>query len=224
MIQFKRGSSESWRKLKKPLAAGQPGYDKDKHKIKVGDGEKLWDKLPYASISEEEVLDSEKNARARRASDSESLSIITYGTENPSKNMVGKLYLQYYDTEPETDYVVQYGRSQDGIWFYRKWHSGVAECWCTLPVTTPVKTVIDNTNLYSDNKAMKKINYPFSFKTVDGSMPFENATLRSPGGIAWLAGRSGNTKSASGEYSIISTNSLDNATYNIMIQVKGYWK
>jgi hypothetical protein len=35
MIQFKRGKTSSWYSQKTPLAEGQPGYDKDKHKIKI---------------------------------------------------------------------------------------------------------------------------------------------------------------------------------------------
>jgi hypothetical protein len=56
MIQFKRGSTASWRKNKVKLAAGQPGYDKDKHKLKIGDGESTWAELPYISgLSNEEI-------------------------------------------------------------------------------------------------------------------------------------------------------------------------
>ena len=42
MIQLKRGKTDSWRKNRTKLSAGQPGYDKEKHKIKVGDGEHTW--------------------------------------------------------------------------------------------------------------------------------------------------------------------------------------
>ena len=142
MIQFKRGTTASWKKLKKPLAAGQPGYDKNKHKIKIGDGINLWEKLPYASISEEEVLDSEKNAKERLKADPESLAIITYGAEGPDNKTVGKLYLQHYDSEPEVDYVVAIG--VDGVWRYRKWHSGFAECWGTVELTTAIQSTFEN--------------------------------------------------------------------------------
>lgn len=33
-----------------------------------------------------------------------------------------------------TDYVVEQGT--DGIWTYRKWNSGIAECWCKKTATT----------------------------------------------------------------------------------------
>lgn len=225
MIQFKRGSTESWKKLKKPLAAGQPGYDKDKHKIKVGDGEKLWDKLPYASISEEEVLDSEKNAKVRRKEDPESLAIMTYGTEGPDKNTVGKLYLQYYDAEPEVDYVVEYG--VDGIWSYRKWHSGRAECCGTVTVQATVQTAVGA--LYSDSKNMKKIDYPFAFiaqpSNPEKVTPNEMASIQGPGDLVWLAARESNSKTHTAAYSILSPNKQQSAAkYEVTIRAEGFWR
>ena len=217
MIQFKRGSTNSWKKLKKPLAAGQPGYDKDKHKIKIGDGEKLWDKLPYASISEEEVLDSEVNAKKRLALDPGSMAIMTYGTDGPDKNTVGQLYLQYYDAEPEVDYVVESG--VDGIWTYQVWRSGIAKCWGTYTLTTVVSNAFDNEYLYCDEATMTSIKYPISFRTP----PSETATLKSPSGtIAWLASRSTNTEDKTGLYSIISPDKQNSKAYKITLDVKGY--
>ena len=36
-------------------------------------------------------------------------------------------------TAPVADYVIEQGTS--GVWFYRKWNSGLAECW-THPAIT----------------------------------------------------------------------------------------
>ena len=217
MIQFKRGSTESWKKLKKPLAAGQPGYDKDKHKIKVGDGVKLWEKLPYAGLSEEEVLDSEKNAKERLKADPESMAIITYGEESPDKKTVGQLYLQYYDTEPEVDYVVSFGVT--GIWTYRRWRSGLAECWGTIKLNTTIQTTLDEAPFYSDNKSMKKISYPFTFSDV----PSEQASIQGPGNLVWLATRGSNTESGSAVYSLLSPYKQQNAAdYHIALRVSGF--
>ena len=46
-------------------------------------------------------------------------------TEAPN----GTVWLQYGNTwvEEAADYVVEHGKS--GIWTYRKWNSGIAECW-----------------------------------------------------------------------------------------------
>lgn len=220
MIQFRRGTTKSWRSTKTKLASGQPGYDKDKHKIKIGDGSTLWEDLPYASgISAKEVLDSEESAKARSTSDSEDKTIITYGKTAPDKTTVGQLYLQQYEAEPEVDYVVKSGIN--GIWTYQQWKSGIARCCGTFTVSTDVQTDIEGTGLFHDNKKVKSVDYPISFKYI----PTEVATLHSPGGIAWLASRGKNTKKASGAYIIISPDEqLTNATYSISLQVEGMWK
>ena len=219
MIQFRRGTTKSWRNTKTKLASGQPGYDKDKHKIKIGDGEKLWAELPYASgLSAQEILDSEISAKARNEHDNEDKTIITYGIEAPDKSTVGQLYLQQYDAEPEVDYVVSSGI--DGIWTYQKWKSGIAKCWGTLSLTTNIQDAFDGIELFHDNK-MKSVKYPLTFKDV----PCETATIQSPGAIAWLASKSMNTKSRSGVYVVISPDEQQiDAIYNISLQVEGLWR
>jgi hypothetical protein len=219
MIKLRRGSTKSWKATKIKLAAGQPGYDKNKHKIKIGDGEKLWSELPYASgLSAEEILDSEKDAKSRNKADAEDKTLITYGTGAPDKNTVGQLYLQHYDAEPEVDYVVSSGIS--GIWTYQKWKSGIAKCWGTLILTTNIQNAFEGIELFHDNK-MKSVKYPLTFKSI----PSETATLQSPGAIAWLASKSKNTTSASGVYTIISPDvQPTNAVYSISLQVEGSWR
>lgn len=219
MIQFKRGSTKSWRGTKTNLAPGQPGYDKDKHKIKIGDGKTSWAKLPYASgLSAEEILDSEKDAKSRNKADAEDKTLFTYGTEIPDKNTVGQVYLQQYEAEPETDYIVSSGVS--GIWTYQKWKSGIAKCWGTITLTTNIQNAFEGIELFHDNK-MKSVKYPLTFKDV----PSETATLQSPGPIAWLASKSKNTTSASGVYAIISPDKQStNAVYSISLQVEGSWR
>ena len=220
MIQFRRGSTASWKKLKTPLAAGQPGYDKDKHKIKVGDGAKLWDSLPYASITEEEVLDSEINAKLRIAEDHESLAIITYGTAGPDSKTVGKLYLQQYSTEPEADYIIETG-TKDG-WLYRKWKSGIATCSKVHSINTTVQTSIDSSRLYQNTSEIAAISYPFVFKSV----PAETVSLQSPSGMVWLAAsKRTNTVDKSALYNLVSPDKLTNSTtYKLSIHVEGFWK
>ena len=229
MIQFKRGSSKSWLKLKKPLEAGQPGYDKDRHKLKIGDGEKSWAELPYASgLSSEEILSSEKEAKVRRAAALlinplaallDSPAVITYGKEDPDKDTIGEIYLQQYNTAPEVDYIVSYGT--DGIWTYQKWNSGIAKCWGTTTITTAVQSSIESVELFSDNKAMKAINYPFTFK----KQPCETATLQSSGGITWLASEKANSDTHSATYRIMSIDKHQNSSnYKIALSVEGRWK
>jgi hypothetical protein len=221
MIQIKRGKTNSWRKNKIKLADGQPGYDKDKHKIKIGDGKKTWSELPYASgISATEVFDSEKNAKAKYKLDKEDTTIITYGTGSPDKNTVGQVYLQYYDTEPEVDYVVATGISNG--WSYQKWQSGIATCSRVFDVNTSIQTAIDDRGLYQNSSSISKIDYPFVFQTA----PNEVASVQSQGSLVWLAAAKGfNTNRHSAAYNILSADKITTtATYRISIQVEGFWK
>ena len=222
MIQFKRGTSDNWKKQKEPLADGQPGYDKTKHKIKVGDGKSLWNKLPYASISEEEVLDSEVNAKIRLALDPESLAIMTYGTEKPDKDTIGKLYLQYYDTDPEADHIIEMG--SNGIWTYRKWRSGLAECWGTYVHETALKEPFSAGTLYSNTDQLPTIEYPHQIKFDPSTRPCESATIQSTGIAVWLVSTSLNTAKKTAAYYIIGAQEeAEESNYYITFNVKGRW-
>ena len=224
MIQFKRGSTENWHRTTKPLASGQPGYDKDKKKIKIGDGEHSWQELPYASgLSAEEILSSETDAKIKRLLDpGDSPAVITYGTDVPNKNTVGQIYLQYYDTEPEVDYIIASGL--DGIWTYEILNSGIAKCWGTLPLRTAVQNSVGNGYLFTNNIMMKNVKYPFTFKT-DPNIPLPNETanlISDTNKIVWLAGRGPNSTTHTGLYTILSFDKQVSANYNIVFDVKGY--
>lgn len=228
MIQLRRGKTASWRAAKKPLAAGQPGYDKDKHKLKIGDGERSWAELPYASgLAAEDILLSEDDAKIRHIFDPEDDTLITYGTEAPDEDTVGQVYLQYYDAAPEVDYVVESGIN--GIWSYQKWRSGKAQCSGVLQINTDIQEAIEDANLYSDNKAIKSINYPFKFVENSDKAKFisETATIQNPNGsgLVWLACREKNTTTKAGAYTILSINKQTSATkYHISLHVEGFWK
>jgi hypothetical protein len=216
MIKFRRGSTKSWRGSNIKLEPGQPGYDKNKHKIKVGDGEKLWSDLPYVSgLSVEEILSSEADALANRDNDDKfATNIITYGTKAPDKNTLGQIYLQQID-EPEVDYVIESGTS--GIWTYQKWKSGIAKCWGNYSFNTSVQEQLE---LFYRSTIIST-NYPFTFKYV----PTEIATIQSSSGQVLLANSGANTASTSGNYAIISlAGGIDNANYRISMQVAGFWK
>ena len=218
MIQIRRGKTKNLRNYIKPLAEGQPGYDKDKHKIKIGNGEDLWKKLPYASgLFDYEILNSEAEAKTRYALDDEDITIISYGTDSPDENTIGQIYLQYYDAEPETDYIVDNGVS--GIWKYHKYKSGFARCFGTLTLETAVKYNIGS--FYKNNSNMTSIEYPFEFIDV----PSEVVTVQSPGGLVWIAAANGiNNERSTAVYNIISADTQNNAVYKISFIVEGYWR
>ena len=214
MIQLKRGSTLNWRKTKTKLASGQPGYDKNKHKIKIGDGEKLWSDLPYASgLFAEEILASETAAKKRYDKDSEDSTIITYGTEAPNANTVGKIYLQQ---SSNSDYIVEAG-IKDG-WTYQIYASGLMRCSGNFTIETNIVDSIENTGLFCSNGSFSRA-YPKTFKNV----PAEVASLRGANGISWLATNGMSTVSSTGSYTIISPTS-QSGIYAISISAEGIIK
>ena len=46
-FQFKRGHAENWTKLNPVLSAGEPGFEIDTYKLKIGDGQTAWNDLEY---------------------------------------------------------------------------------------------------------------------------------------------------------------------------------
>ena len=220
MIQIRRGKTDSWKKSKLKLAAGQPGYDKDRHKLKIGDGISLWEDLPDASgLTLDEVFCDEPTAKIKLNKNADSTAVITYGTAAPNNKTVGKVYLQYYEDKAEADFVVSFG--VDGIWSYQIWNSGRATCTGVLPLTTTVQSAVGNGCLFTNEVAMQKVDYPFTFSEA----PTEQATLVSAKNkVAWLASREPNSSTKSGAYNIISYNKQQIATYGIALTATGYVK
>ncbi len=48
-IQFRRGAAATWTSVNPTLAAGEPGFESDTGKFKIGDGSKNWAALDYAT-------------------------------------------------------------------------------------------------------------------------------------------------------------------------------
>lgn len=46
-IKLRRDTADRWHRLNPQLSDGEPGYEKDTGKFKIGDGSTLWRELPY---------------------------------------------------------------------------------------------------------------------------------------------------------------------------------
>lgn len=100
MIQFKRGNAQDF-KIKNPiLAAGQPGYEKDTGKLKIGNGETAWNNLNYVTPDADEMI-----AEASVATDD---TLISYGSEDPTVNTKGAIYLQEVADTTEQELLDKY--------------------------------------------------------------------------------------------------------------------
>lgn len=54
-FKIRRGQSQVWADINPILAEGEPGYELDTHRLKIGDGEKSWNELPYIGGSSTEI-------------------------------------------------------------------------------------------------------------------------------------------------------------------------
>lgn len=120
-----------------------------------------------------------------------------------------------------SDHVVEQG-TKDG-WTYRKWQSGIAECWYrkehTVAITAPWG------NLYAGTSATGRTAYPFTFK----EKPHETVTVKSSEPAVFAAcsasGGGDNTVSATASYNAIRPSALT-APYTVFFDyyVVGRWK
>ena len=84
IIQFRRGKSVTWVEKNPLLEEGEPGYETDTRKFKIGDGISYWVDLPYAKISSiSDILDISATAE-----EINSLHNSTPGTTSPNKVVV----------------------------------------------------------------------------------------------------------------------------------------
>jgi Major tropism determinant N-terminal domain len=52
---IKRGFSFEWTEKNPVLRAGEPGYEIDRHRLKIGDGATPWEHLTYVNMGEASV-------------------------------------------------------------------------------------------------------------------------------------------------------------------------
>lgn len=58
LIKFRRDLSTEWARFNPVLRAGEPGYEIDTKRFKIGDGTTRWMKLPYFSTDANEIIES----------------------------------------------------------------------------------------------------------------------------------------------------------------------
>ena len=120
-----------------------------------------------------------------------------------------------------TDYIVEQGATTN--WYYRKWNSGVAECWRTLSIPGySCNTAVGN---WYRTALLTPAAYPFTVAEPPNlNMFFETDT--GTGGIVWLAGTDADDdpKTRPHKFYIIRMTSLDSISGKIHFQVKGKWK
>lgn len=114
----------------------------------------------------------------------------------------------------------QYGGYE---WTFRKWSSGLMECWCSVPITTNVSSAWGG--LYTSGRLIQtNLLFPREFTEP----PVVTATLAAgyAGGILMTTGSSSKpvTKYSAGTLEVARGTSYSNASYTINYNVKGRWK
>ncbi len=127
------------------------------------------------------------------------------------------------------DFVIEQGTS--GIWTYRKWNSGIAECWGTSSGTTSITTQWYQATMYvSDDVLCEK--FPTGLFTVQ---PTVQATFQTPsytgGSSSWLYCDSANNLptgydlvNSTGAFRLVRPTQGASAQYNIFWHILGKWK
>lgn len=130
---------------------------------------------------------------------------------------------------PLLDYVIEQGIS--GIWTYRKWYSGIAECWGVSSGASPINTLWYQSTFYvSDDVLCEK--YPTD---LFASQPGVQATYQNPsdagGSSSWLYSDSVNTLpsgynlvNSTGAFRLCRPTKGTYGAYNIFWHAIGRWK
>ena len=115
-----------------------------------------------------------------------------------------------------SDYVVEHGTS--GNWTYRKWSSGIAECWCAVDDTVTYEGAAFGGYLYYTGY----YNYPINF--ISAPTVSYNATFTS--GYTAIIGDQGTIETSNfGRVRILSNiGDLQGASVLVRIHAIGRWK
>lgn len=127
--------------------------------------------------------------------------------------------------KPVVDFIVEQGTS--GIWTYRKWNSGIAECWGRSSGTIDITTQWYHSTEYTSDPIGE--NYPTAFTFTD--IPKLQATLRptTSGGASWLFSETTSagvtpTTTYTGDFKIVRPTQATSVGYLIDWYAVGNWK
>lgn len=93
-----------------------------------------------------------------------------------------------------TDFIIEQGASGD--WFYRKWNSGIVECWLRKNVYGNCNTAWGS--MYISEFSSEAVPYPFEFTSI----PVETVTVKAGGWSVFVYTVAENTATTTGEYKV----------------------
>lgn len=90
-FQLRRGLAATWAKVNPILAYGEPGFEKDAYRLKIGDGETAWNDLGYLGDGEYSISADNKSVEIKN----NVLALYGFGNaaagQIPSKSKEGNL-------------------------------------------------------------------------------------------------------------------------------------
>ncbi|MBQ1951097.1 MAG: hypothetical protein II363_05860, partial [Clostridia bacterium] len=123
------------------------------------------------------------------------------------------------------DYIVEQGAANG--WVYRKWNSGLAECWGSASVEATITTAWGG--LFSADGLQSRDPFNVSFPFAFAQAPLVTATLKSSGTTAALlvvpGWGSAATTTRTGSYDLCrGTAMVETRTYTVSYYAMGSWK
>lgn len=117
---------------------------------------------------------------------------------------------------PLADYVIEQGSS--GIWIYRKWASGIAECWGVSDAIT--QTTDFDWGVLTSNTPTPQLPYPFTFKNP----PVVSPSIHTKSANFWLVAYADGTTTYTPTYQIARGANSASITFKVGYYVFGQWK
>lgn len=118
-----------------------------------------------------------------------------------------------------SDFIVEQGEKSS--WLYRKWNSGIMECWRRVQVTTNVTSAWGS--LYSSGAlSATNLTYPYAFTET----PYLTVTLMpfGSGGLIMAPGSAYGSTTQTGSFEIARGTSMSSVQYLIAYHAIGKWK
>lgn len=143
--------------------------------------------------------------------------VANEGTTNVYGNTVGFFSKNGYTFDGATldDFVVEEGTS--GIWTYRKWNSGIAECWGKYSITDLACTTALG-NMYR-TAVFQPSAFPFTLSSVYLFADYESAGY---GAFLWATTNASTTQPPS--YYLVRPTSATISSGTVKLYAKGKWK
>lgn len=216
---YKRQSSSSWSYQNIDMTS----FSKSGHIILSASGEYSWDvKLELADAFQTTVISKQIGTAYVLLDFHQSGKGIAVGKVSESQR-VFELATDWsfkYKNNMLADFVIEQGITNEWIW--RKWNSGIAECFKKLAIKTNVKNIWGS--MYSSGDlSVTNLTYPFEF--VDVSIV--SVTTSCNGGVGVLMAAGGSyraTKTTTGSFEICRGTQAENAYYFLNYHVIGKWK